>query len=107
MIKMTEEAGGKVKTLLEKENKAGYGLRVYVSGGGCQGFQYGMSFEEKANEEDQIFEYYGVKLMVDPQSSMLLTEAVVDYVEGLDGAGFAIKNPKAKSTCGCGSSFSA
>jgi iron-sulfur cluster insertion protein len=107
MITLTETAGTKVKNLLETESKQNYGLRVFVSGGGCQGFQYGMSFEEKANEDDQVLEYHGVKLIVDPQSSMLLHEAVVDYVEGLEGAGFAIKNPKAKSTCGCGSSFSA
>jgi iron-sulfur cluster insertion protein len=107
MISMTESAGTKVKNLLETEKKVDHGLRVYVSGGGCNGFQYGMSFEEKANEDDQVLEMHGVKLFVDPQSSMLLNEAVVDYVEGLEGAGFAIKNPQAKSTCGCGSSFSA
>jgi iron-sulfur cluster insertion protein len=106
MITLTETAGAKVKSLLESENKQNYGLRVYVSGGGCHGFQYGMSFEEKANEDDQVLEYHGVKLFLDPQSSMLLNEAVVDYVEGLEGAGFAIKNPQAKSTCGCGHSFS-
>ncbi len=107
MIGLTESAGAKVKTLLESENKQNYGLRVYVTGGGCQGFQYGMAFEEKANEDDQVLEYHGVKVFIDPQSAMLLNEAVVDYVEGLEGAGFAIKNPQAKSTCGCGHSFSA
>ena len=107
MIGLSESAGSKVKSLLESENKQTYGLRVYVSGGGCHGFEYGMSFEEKATEDDQVLEYHGVKLFVDPQSAMLLSEAVVDYVEGLEGAGFAIKNPQAKSTCGCGNSFSA
>jgi iron-sulfur cluster insertion protein len=107
MITMTEAAGVKVKNLLETENKQNYGLRVSVSGGGCHGFQYGMSFEEKTSEDDHILEYHGVKLFLDPQSAMLLNEAVVDYVEGLEGAGFAIKNPQAKSTCGCGHSFSA
>ena len=107
MIAVTESAGSKVKSLLEAENKQAYGLRVYVSGGGCHGFEYGMSFEEKASEDDQVLEYHGVKVFVDPQSAMLLSEAVVDYVDGLEGAGFAIKNPQAKSTCGCGHSFSA
>ena len=107
MILLTESAGSKVKGLLEAENKQTYGLRVYVSGGGCHGFEYGMSFEEKATEDDQVLEYHGVKLFVDPQSAMLLSECVVDYVDGLEGAGFAIKNPQAKSTCGCGNSFSA
>ncbi len=107
MITMTEAAGVKVKNLLETENKQTYGLRVSVSGGGCHGFQYGMTFEEKTSEDDHILEYHGVKLFLDPQSAMLLNEAVVDYVEGLEGAGFAIKNPQAKSTCGCGNSFSA
>ena len=107
MILLSETAGTKVKSLLEAENKQSYGLRVYVSGGGCHGFEYGMSFEEKAAEEDHILEFHGVRLFVDPQSAMLLNEAVVDYVEGLEGAGFAIKNPQAKSTCGCGNSFSA
>jgi len=106
MLTLTEAAGSKVKGLLEAENKKDFGLRVYVTGGGCHGFQYGMAFEEKANEEDQILEYDGVKVYLDPQSAMLLNEAVVDYVEGLEGAGFAIKNPRAKSTCGCGHSFS-
>ena len=107
MVTITEIAGQKVKELLEKESKQNFGLRVHVSGGGCHGFQYGMAFDEKANEDDQVYEYHGVKVFVDPQSSMLMTGAVVDYVEGLEGSGFAIKNPQAKTTCGCGNSFGA
>lgn len=107
MVTITEGAGTKVKSLLESEGKQDYGLRVHVTGGGCHGFQYGMAFEEKPNEDDQVLEYHGVKLFVDPQSAMLMNGAVVDYVEGLEGSGFAIKNPQAKTTCGCGQSFGA
>jgi len=107
MITLTEKAGEKVKELLVAEQKAGYGLRVQVSGGGCSGFQYGMSFEEKANDGDQIIESYGVQLFIDPQSAPLLNGVQVDYVDTVQGAGFAIQNPNAKSSCGCGKSFSA
>ncbi len=106
MITITEKAGSKVKELLVAENKPGYGLRVYVSGGGCQGFQYGIVFEEKPGEEDDVFEQHGVKLFLDPQSAPMLSGSEVDYNDSLNGAGFAIKNPQAKSTCGCGHSFS-
>ncbi len=106
MITLTEKAIEKVTEYLDTENKKGYGLRVYVSGGGCHGFQYGMAFEEAPGEMDQVLEEGGVKLFVDAQSYPLLEGAEVDYVENLYGSGFAIKNPNAKSSCGCGSSFS-
>ena len=105
MVTLTEAAGVKVKELLQEENKTGYGLRVFVSGGGCHGYQYGMSFEEKANEEDMVIESAGVPVFLDPASTPILNGTVVDYVDSLQGSGFAIKNPQAKSTCGCGSSF--
>ena len=105
MITVTERASEQLKSVLETEQKHGYGLRVYVTGGGCNGFQYGMAIEEKPGEEDQLIEQNGVKLFVDPQSAPLLAGAEVDYVDGLQGSGFSIKNPQAKSTCGCGNSF--
>ncbi len=105
MVTLTESAGKKVKELLVEENKNGYGLRVFVSGGGCHGYQYGMAFEEKANEEDTVIECAGVPVFLDPASTPILNGTVVDYVDSLQGSGFSIKNPQAKSTCGCGSSF--
>ena len=108
MITLTEQAGKKVKTLLEAEQKPTTGgLRIYVSGGGCHGFQYGMSLEEQAREEDTVIESGGVKVFVDPHSLPVLQGLEIDYIDSLQGAGFAIKNPNAKSSCGCGSSFSA
>lgn len=107
MVTLTEKAGEKVKEILVAEEKLGYGLRVQVSGGGCSGFQYGMSFEEKANEGDHIYESYGIRFFVDPDSVPLLEGVKVDYVESVQGAGFAIQNPNAKSSCGCGKSFCA
>lgn len=107
MLLITEKAGAKIKTLLAGEDKAYGGLRVYVSGGGCQGFQYGMTFEEQANPDDTIVEAHGVKVFIDAQSEPMLAGAEVDYVDSLEGSGFAIKNPQAKSSCGCGNSFGA
>jgi iron-sulfur cluster insertion protein len=83
------------------------GLRVFVKGGGCHGYQYGMSFESKMSEDDTLIEKGDVKVIMDSQSAPLLTGTEIDYVESLQGSGFAIKNPQAKTTCGCGSSFSA
>lgn len=105
MVTLTETAVVKVRELLTEENKAGYGLRVFVSGGGCHGYQYGMAFEEKANEDDMVIETSGVQVFLDPASAPILNGTVVDYVDSLQGSGFSIKNPQAKSTCGCGSSF--
>jgi iron-sulfur cluster insertion protein len=107
MLVITEKAGAKIKDLLAEEQKSHYGLRVYVAGGGCQGFQYGMTFEEQANPDDTVVEAHGVKVFIDAQSAPMLHDAEVDYVESLQGSGFAIKNPQAKSSCGCGNSFNA
>ena len=82
-------------------------LRVYISGGGCSGFQYGFAFEEQRNEDDLVVERDGVTLLVDPLSFQYLAGAEVDYRESLQGSQFVIRNPNAKTTCGCGSSFSA
>ena len=108
MINVTEAAATKVKGILEqeKENIPQGGLRIYVQGGGCSGFSYGMVLDE-AGEEDQIFEAGGVRVIVDPMSMRYLEGAEVDYKEDLMGGGFAIKNPNAKSSCGCGHSFQA
>lgn len=108
MLTLTATAAQKVKGILEQE-KEGLpqgGLRIYVQGGGCSGFSYGMVLDEAA-EEDQILDIEGVKVIVDPMSLRYLDGAEVDYKEDLMGGGFAIKNPNAKSTCGCGHSFQA
>jgi len=103
----TDAAAAKVKNLIEEEKNPGLMLRVFVSGGGCSGFQYGFTFEENANEDDTRVEKSGVTLLVDPLSFQYLVGAEIDYKEDLNGAQFVIKNPQAKTTCGCGSSFSA
>ena len=105
MVTITEKASRKAKSFMEAEQKAGYGLRLYVAGGGCSGFKYGMTFEEKETEEDSVVEMNGMKLFIDPYSEPMLTGAQVDYNDGLQDTGFSIKNPNAKSTCGCGQSF--
>ena len=108
MINLTPTAVDKVKTVLEqeKESMPQGGLRIYVQGGGCSGFSYGMVLDE-VSEGDQVFEREGVKVIVDPMSMKYLENAEVDYKEDLMGGGFAIKNPNATSTCGCGHSFNA
>jgi iron-sulfur cluster assembly accessory protein len=106
MISMTTVAAEKVKGILEQE-KASIpqgGLRIYVQGGGCSGFQYGMVLDEAA-DGDEVFELQGIRVIVDPMSLKYLDGAEVDYKEDLMGGGFAIKNPNAVSTCGCGHSF--
>ena len=102
----TDSAANKVKQLIEEEGNPGLKLRVFVSGGGCSGFQYGFTFDEVQNEDDAVMEKMGVKLLIDPMSYQYLANAEIDYQEGLEGAQFVIKNPGAQSTCGCGSSFS-
>ena len=95
------------RQLLTEENKAGSGLRVFVQGGGCSGFQYGLMIEENGQGAgDQVFESHGVKLFIDPISIRYLNGAEVDFVDTITGGGFTIKNPNATSTCGCGQSFS-
>jgi len=106
-ISVTDTAAGKVTELLSEENKSTAGLRVFVQGGGCSGFQYGLMIEDSAGdaETDQIFDSNGVKIFVDPISARYLAGAEVDFVDNLTGGGFTIKNPNAKTTCGCGQSF--
>ena len=100
----TENAAAKVRQLIEEEGNPGLKLRVFVTGGGCSGFQYGFTF---VNEDDTSLQKSGVTLLVDPMSLQYLTGAEIDYQENVEGAQFVIKNPSATSTCGCGSSFSA
>lgn len=102
----TESAATKVKELIAEEQNDALMLRVFISGGGCSGFQYGFTFDENQNEGDTIVEKGGVKLLIDPMSIQYLTGAEIDYSEGLEGAQFVIRNPNAQTTCGCGSSFS-
>ncbi len=105
-ITFTDSAAQKVRSLIEEENNGKLMLRVYVSGGGCSGFQYGFDFDENANEGDVTIENGGVKLLIDPMSFQYLAGASVDYIDDLQGARFVISNPNATTTCGCGSSFS-
>jgi iron-sulfur cluster assembly accessory protein len=107
MIQMTEKAIGKVKELLTSEDKTGYGLRVAIQGGGCSGFQYGLTFEKDTRPNDQVLEMNGLKVYVDAMSGMYLEGVKIDYIESIDGSGFKIENPNASGTCGCGHSFSA
>ena len=102
----TDAAATKVKGLIEEEDNPNLMLRVFISGGGCSGFQYGFTFDENLNEGDTMVENCGVKLLVDPMSVQYLMGAEIDYTEGLEGAQFVIRNPNATTTCGCGSSFS-
>ena len=107
MINVSPSAASKITELLAEEGKVGSGLRVFVQGGGCSGFQYGLMIEENGQGSgDQVFESRGVKLFVDPISVRYLSGAEVDFVDTITGGGFTIKNPNASSTCGCGQSFS-
>ena len=103
----TSSAAAKVRQLIEEEGNDALKLRVYIQGGGCSGFQYGFEFDEEKAEDDLAVETDGVTLVVDPLSRQYLIGAEVDYTESLHGAQFVIRNPNAKTTCGCGSSFSA
>ena len=102
----TDAAAAKVRELVEEENNAALMLRVFISGGGCSGFQYGFTFDEKLTDGDTVVERNGVRLLIDPMSIQYLMGAEIDYSEGLEGAQFVIRNPNAATTCGCGSSFS-
>jgi iron-sulfur cluster assembly accessory protein len=106
MINVSSAAASKISELLSEEGKAGSGLRVFVQGGGCSGFQYGLMIEESGGVGDQVYESNGVRLFVDPVSISYLKGAEVDFVDTVTGGGFTIKNPNATSTCGCGQSFS-
>lgn len=103
----TDNAANKVKALIEEEGNVELKLRVFVSGGGCSGFQYGFTFDEVINEDDTVMNKNGVQLLIDPMSFQYLVGAEIDYQENLEGSQFVIKNPNATTTCGCGSSFSA
>jgi iron-sulfur cluster insertion protein len=103
----TDNAAKKVKELIDEEGNPGLKLRVFVTGGGCSGFQYGFTFDEDVNEDDASMEKNGVTLLIDAMSYQYLVGAEIDYQESIEGSQFVIKNPNASSTCGCGSSFSA
>jgi len=105
-LSFTSSAASKVKNLMDEEGRDDLKLRVFITGGGCSGFQYGFDFAEAVNDGDTIVETDGVSLVVDPMSIQYLEGATVDYVENLEGSRFVINNPNATTTCGCGSSFS-
>ena len=105
-IGFTDAAASKLKSLISEENNPDLKLRVFVSGGGCSGFQYGFEFDESVNDDDIKVEKNGVMLVIDTMSAQYIVGATVDYQEGLEGSRFVIDNPNATSTCGCGASFS-
>lgn len=105
-LNFTDSAANKVRELIQEEGNPELKLRVFVTGGGCSGFQYGFTFDETTNADDAVMEKNGVTLLIDPMSYQYLVGAEIDYSEGLEGSQFVIKNPNASSTCGCGSSFS-
>ncbi|MFQ3236156.1 MAG: iron-sulfur cluster insertion protein [Paraglaciecola sp.] len=104
-IEFSDAAARKVKALVAEEENPNLKLRVYVTGGGCSGFQYGFTFDEKVNEGDTTINKDQVTLLVDPMSLQYLVGGEVDYTEGLEGSRFLVNNPNATTTCGCGSSF--
>ena len=106
MITVTDSAGKVVRDLLVSKNVPDYGLRVFVTGGGCSGFQYGFTLDEITADDDTAVEKDGVTVLIDPLSYQYLVGAEVDYSEGLEGSRFVVVNPNASTTCGCGSSFS-
>lgn len=106
LMTFTLNAVNKVKELIEEDGNPELKLRVFITGGGCSGFQYGFTFDEITNEDDLVVEKDGVKFLVDSMSYQYLVGAEIDYVDSFEGAQFTIKNPSAKTTCGCGSSFS-
>jgi iron-sulfur cluster assembly protein len=106
MITVTPVATSKVKEIMSQQNPAPVALRVAVVGGGCSGFSYHMAFENQENPTDNVYEFDGIKILVDQMSDMYLENVSIDYVETLEGAGFKFNNPNVKNTCGCGSSFS-
>jgi iron-sulfur cluster assembly accessory protein len=105
-IQLTAKAVEMMRDAMTRENLTGYGIRVGVVGGGCSGFQYSMDFENETKDGDTVFDVGGMPIYVDPMSSMYLQGVTVDYVVGLQGAGFKFINPNARNTCGCGQSFS-
>ncbi|MDD3528772.1 MAG: iron-sulfur cluster insertion protein ErpA [Gallionellaceae bacterium] len=105
-LNFSDNAANKVKELISEEGNPDLKLRVFVTGGGCSGFQYGFTFDEVQNDDDTVMEKNGVTLLIDSMSMQYMMGAEIDYTEGLEGAQFVIRNPNAVSTCGCGSSFS-
>lgn len=105
MITLTESATTEISTLLDREGKQGYGLRIKVVGGGCSGLQYQMGLEKEPKVDDKVFESNGMKLFVDAKSATFLAGVKVDFLHSLNGSGFKIENPNAQSSCGCGKSF--
>ncbi|MBD3868325.1 MAG: iron-sulfur cluster insertion protein ErpA [Acidobacteria bacterium] len=106
MVNLTDKAVEKVKQLMSAEGKEGYGLRVAVKGGGCSGFEYGLTFEESAGEKDKVLEVSGLQVFLDDMSQLYLNGTSIDYVDSLAGSGFKIDNPQSSGSCGCGNSFS-
>jgi len=106
IMSFTDNAADKVHSLIAEEANDNLKLRVFVTGGGCSGFQYGFAFDEAIQEDDTVIENKGAELVVDPLSYQYLVGAKIDYVEGLEGSRFVVDNPMASATCGCGSSFS-
>lgn len=106
-LNFSDAAARKVKELIDEEGDQSLMLRVFITGGGCSGFQYGFTFDQQEGDGDTVVVNQGVKLLIDPMSIQYLMGADIDYSEGLEGAQFVIRNPNATTTCGCGSSFSA
>jgi iron-sulfur cluster assembly accessory protein len=106
MILLTDTASIKVREIMSQQNPAPTALRVAVVGGGCSGFSYHMAFDNAENPSDNVYEFEGLKVLVDQMSEMYLDGVQIDYIESIEGAGFKFNNPNVKSTCGCGSSFS-
>jgi len=106
MLQLTDTAASKVKEIMTQQNPAPNALRVAVVGGGCSGFSYHMAFDSQENPSDNVYQFDGLKVLVDQMSEMYLDGVQIDYIESLEGAGFKFNNPNVKSTCGCGSSFS-
>ncbi len=105
-VDFSDSAANKVRELIEEEGNAALKLRIYITGGGCSGFQYGFTFDESVNDGDTVVEKEGVSLLIDPMSYQYLNGAEIDYKDDLEGSHFVIRNPNASTTCGCGSSFS-
>ena len=104
-LTLTDTAADKIRGLLENEDNSALNLRIFVSGGGCSGFQYGFTFDDEIKESDEVVDSHGVKLLVDPMSLELVDGAEVDYQSSVNGESFVIRNPNAGSSCGCGKSF--
>ena len=105
VVSLTERATDKLREIISKQDRAGLALRVYVTPGGCSGFSYGMTFADGTEDDDTIVDTKGVRVVVDPMSAMYIKGSEIDFVDALMGGGFALRNPNAVSSCGCGQSF--